>query len=84
MMISPFSYIKDKQNWSLDELYEEKRKLKNEMKELRKEIKNIKNNKDILITCPTPDTQLSVYKKYLSELDFLIMQKELEKNKVLQ
>lgn len=79
MMISPFSYIKDKQNWSLDELYEEKRKLKNEMKELRKEIKNIKNNKDILITCPTPDTQLSVYKKYLSELDFLIMQKELEK-----
>ena len=84
MMISPFSYIKEKQNWSLDELYEEKRKLKNEMKELRKEIKNIKNNKDILITCPTPDTQLSVYKKYLSELDFLIMQKELEKNKVLQ
>ncbi len=79
MMISPFSYIKDKQNWSLDELYEEKRKLKNEMKELRKEIKNIKNNKDILITFPTPDTQLSVYKKYLSELDFLIMQKELEK-----
>ena len=49
------------------------------MKELRKEIKNIKNNKDILITCPTPDTQLSVYKEYLSELDFLIVQKELEK-----
>ena len=79
MMISPFSYIKEKQNWSLDELYEEKRKLKNEMKEIRKEIKEMKNNKNILVTCPTPDTQLSFYKEYLNELDFLIMQKELEK-----
>ena len=76
MMMSPDSYIEDKNNLSLDELYKEKKELENEMKELRKTIRDNKNNKEKLVICPTPETQLSVYKEYLRELKLLIQRKE--------
>lgn len=78
MMIDPYSYIQDKQNWDLSKLYKEK-------ENLEKYINDYKNGnipkKEFFIN-PSPNVIASMYEDYLIELIKLIDYKETSKIEV--
>lgn len=72
MMISPSSYIEEKQNWCLDKLYKEKEHLEQYISDY----KQGKIKEEEYFINPSPDVIASIYEDYLIELNILISQKE--------
>ena len=72
MMISPSSYIEEKQNWNLDKLYKEKEHLEQYISDYKQgKIKE----KEYFVNS-SPKVIASVYEDYLTELNILITKKE--------
>ena len=74
MMISPHSYIEERQDWNLDKLYKEKQELE---KYISDYIKG-KIPKEAYSISPSPDLVADIYKEYLLNLNILIEKKESE------
>ena len=72
MMISPSSYIEEKQNWNLDKLYKEKEHLEQYISDY----KQGKIKEEEYFVNPSPEVIASVYEDYLIELNILIEKKE--------
>lgn len=76
MMINPDTYIEEKQEWGLFDLYKEKQYLEKYIKDYKSKKINIDNK---VATSPSPDVVASVYEDYLVKLNMLIANKEREK-----
>lgn len=75
MMISSETYIEEKRNWTLQELYKEREQLRSFIKEYEERSSNEEEN-DIIIS-PSPEVRYRMYKEeYLPELEKLIAEKE--------
>ncbi len=77
MLIDSDSYIDQRTNWNLEQLYKEKQKLEKYISDYKKGKKQ--NIKDGYTTNPSPQVISDMYKKYLIKLNDLIAKKEREK-----
>lgn len=76
MMVDPDTYIEEKQNWDLVDLYKEKQYLEKYIKDYKS---GKLNNDGTVATSPAPDVIASVYEDYLVKLNILIANKERDK-----
>lgn len=73
MMISPYSYIKEKEDWDLNRLYREREKLEKFIKDYKLSGEYLDEN---IIVNPSPEVVLGMYEEYIKDLNILISNKE--------